>query len=100
LIKVNKMEVSVDISMYPLADDYNPAIDSFIEGLNGYKFRVITNTMSTQLFGNYDDIWNAIVKEQKKAFEKGGRFALTFKVINRDLDPAKKPHGDKYISRR
>ena len=92
------MDISVEISMYPLTSDYVPAIDAFIEGLNQYDFKVITNTMSTQLFGNYDLIWEALKIEQKKAFETGQKFALSFKVINNNLDPALKPHGDKYTA--
>ena len=46
------MRISVEISMYPLKDEYIPGIQAFIDRLNKYpELKVITNTMSTQVFG-------------------------------------------------
>ena len=91
------MKISLEVSMYPLADDYIPAIESFLEGLNTHSVTVQTNTMSTQVFGEFDDVWNAVGSELKKCFESGQKFAISTKVINSDLDPASKPFGEKYI---
>ena len=55
------MQLSVEISKYPLADDYITPIKGFIEQLNQYPdIQVITNTMSTQLFGDYDSVMQAL----------------------------------------
>ena len=46
------MDIGVEISLYPLNDDYIPPIQGFIERLNADgRFKVITNHMSTQVFG-------------------------------------------------
>ncbi len=46
------MKLSVEISKYPLTSDYIEPIKGFIAELNQQPgLRVITNTMSTQLFG-------------------------------------------------
>lgn len=46
------MRVAVDISLYPLADEFLPPIQDVIERLNGYdSLEVRTNPMSTQVRG-------------------------------------------------
>ena len=64
------MEIGVEISLYPLNANYIPPIQDFIDRLNaGARFKVITNSMSTQVFGSYDDIFNVLVREIRKTFE-------------------------------
>ena len=46
------MQVSVDISLYPLHQDYIPQIDAFILLLNQEPaVQVVTNVLSTQPYG-------------------------------------------------
>lgn len=64
------MKISVDISYYPLTEEYVVPILDFIARLNQYKqIAVETNGMSTQVFGEFDDVMNAISVEMKKSFE-------------------------------
>ena len=51
------MQVSVDISLYPLHQDYIPQIDAFILLLNQESaVQVVTNALSTQLYGEYETV--------------------------------------------
>ena len=80
------MNTSVDISYYPLDIEYIPPIKDFIERLNAYTgLRVQTNGMSTQVFGEYDEVMGAITSEIKKSFEIP-HSVFVLKVINADLD--------------
>ena len=80
------MKASVEISMYPLKETYVPAIVDFIERLNQHKGLIIkTNTMSTQIFGDYDQIMAALTQEMKITFEKEKVAVMVLKVINMDL---------------
>jgi uncharacterized protein YqgV (UPF0045/DUF77 family) len=55
------MRVAVDISLYPLDEDFIPPIKDVIERLNGYEFvEVATNPMSTQLRGEFDVVMDAL----------------------------------------
>ncbi len=55
------MQISVEISSYPLADDYIPAIKTFIDMMNQVPgLTVVTNTMSTQIFGELELVMNAL----------------------------------------
>ena len=82
------MQLSIEISKYPLTPNYIPEIQSFIDRLNTYPtIKVITNTMSTQIFGEYDDVMTALKNEMKTSFEKDVKQIMVVKFINSDLRP-------------
>ena len=82
------MNVSVEISLYPIAEDYLPPIQAFIDRLNTHPgIRVITNTMSTQVFGPYDEVLGILAREMRQAHENTPRAAFAIKVLNGDLSP-------------
>lgn len=82
------MQLSVEISKYPLNENYIPAIQGFIDRLNTHKsITVLTNTMSTQVFGDFDDVMNAISSEMKTSFEQDLKQVMVMKFINSDLKP-------------
>ncbi|GAA4090115.1 YkoF family thiamine/hydroxymethylpyrimidine-binding protein [Zhongshania borealis] len=83
------MNLSVEISMYPLKDEYIPAIQNFIDRLNTHpKLQILTNTMSTQIFGDYDLVMDVIKQEIRKSYEQFGRAIFVCKFIDGDLSPA------------
>jgi hypothetical protein len=76
------MNIGVEISLYPLRNDYIPPIRGFIERLNAdYRFKVITNDMSTQIFGPYEDVMDALTREIKPTFENDGKSIFVMKVL-------------------
>ena len=82
------MQLSVEISKYPLADDYLTPIKGFIAQLNKYPdITVITNTMSTQLFGEYDVVMQALQDCIKWSFTQYGKVVFVCKFIQGDLRP-------------
>lgn len=82
------MQLSVEISKYPLADDYITPIKGFIEQLNTYPdLKVLTNTMSTQVFGDYDEVMQALQACIKWSFEHYGKVVFVCKFIHGDLRP-------------
>lgn len=82
------MKISVEISKYPLSADYIPPIQNFIDRLNRHDdLTIITNTMSTQVFGDFEIVMDAIKKEIKTSFESDLKQVMVFKFINGDLRP-------------
>ena len=76
------MDIGVEISLYPLRNDYIPPIKGFIERLNADgRFRVITNDMSTQVFGRYEEVMEALTRELRPTFEKDGKAIFVMKVL-------------------
>lgn len=76
------MRISIDISLYPLATDYLPAIREFIERLNGYpELQVVTNAMSTQVAGEHHRVFAILAAETARSFAAGGRSVFVMKVL-------------------
>lgn len=89
------MKLSVEISNYPLNENYIPAIKDFIKRLQANELlRISCNTMSTQIFGDYDDVMQVLSAEMKSSFEQYGKMIFVCKFINSDLDPLLNPHND------
>ena len=83
------MKLSVEVSMYPLKDEYIPAIKDFIGRVNAHSgLTVITNTMSTQIFGDYDVVMDTMRDEMRRSFEQFGRAIFVCKFIDGDLSPS------------
>ncbi len=52
------MKLTAELSLYPLRDDYLPAIEAFIEAARRHSdMLVVTNAMSTQVCGDYDAVF-------------------------------------------
>ena len=80
------MRVAVDISLYPLADDFIPPIKDVIERLNANSsVEVVTNTMSTQIRGEYDVVMAALNQEIKKTFDQCPKAVFAIKILNNPL---------------
>ena len=80
------MQISIEISLYPLAEtEFKTEIWAFIKRLrNTEGLRVITNGMSTQVFGEYDEVMGALTNEIRKSFELP-HSVFIIKIINADL---------------
>ena len=61
------MEATIEISMYPLSDDYIQRVLDFLNVLNQYKnITVETNGLSTQIFGEYEVLMDILKMEKFK----------------------------------
>ena len=79
------MKTSIDISYYPLKNEFIPPILDFINRLNTHENIVVqTNGMSTQLFGEYFEVMDILTKEIYKSFELP-HSVFVLKIINSDL---------------
>jgi uncharacterized protein YqgV (UPF0045/DUF77 family) len=64
------MDIGVEISLYPLKERFVPAIHDFIARLNGdARLRIVTNSMSTQVFGPFDTVMQTLQQELRTTFE-------------------------------
>lgn len=80
------MEISVDISLYPLNEDYIPAIKSFIENIERYPdIYVKRNDLSTQIFGDYDQVMDILKTQLRQSWETWGKGVFVIKFLQDDL---------------
>jgi uncharacterized protein YqgV (UPF0045/DUF77 family) len=76
------MDIGIEISLYPLTSEFIPPIEEFIERLNRDKrFRVVTNSMSTQIFGPYEVLFDVLNRELRVTFERAGKAVFVMKVL-------------------
>lgn len=82
------MELSVELSFYPLQEQYKKPILALIEVLKQEQsIEVISNRMSTQLFGEYDQVMSVLNRLMKASFEQCGSAVFVAKFINSDRRP-------------
>jgi uncharacterized protein YqgV (UPF0045/DUF77 family) len=81
------MRITVDVSMYPLDQDYKPQIKEFIRSLRRCSgLELITNQMSTQVRGDFDAVTAAINACMKQAMQGNSKTVFVTKFINVDLE--------------
>jgi len=78
------MEISVELTLTPLQDDFEPAIINFIKKLRASKLKVIENPLSTQVYGEYDKVMEVLQEEIKEAFEFIDKGLLYMKIVKSD----------------
>jgi len=89
------MEITAELSMYPLAANYKPPIIDFIMDLRAQPgIEIVTNQLSTQLRGEFDDVTRAIDLCMKKTMQAERRVIFTVKYLNVGLDIAQTPKLD------
>ena len=79
------MQISIEISLYPLRENFISPIENFISRLKKYdSIEVRTNNMSTQLFGEFDDLIKILKVEMEKTFKNETNSAFNLKIVNGD----------------
>ena len=79
------MQISIEVSLYPLSENFISPIDNFISCLKKYdSIEVRTNNMSTQLFGEFDDIIKILTVEMEKTFKNETNSTFNLKIVNGD----------------
>ena len=80
------MRVAVDISLYPLNEDFIPPIKDVIERLNRHdSIEVETNPMSTQVRGEYEDVMDVLRQEIGTTFEQVPKAIFAIKILNNPI---------------
>lgn len=75
------MRLEIEISMYPLTEDYIPEIKAFIERLKGQEgLTVNTSDMSTRVGGESKLLWDTLRVAMEGVLEER-RSAFMIKVI-------------------
>ncbi len=76
------MDIAVELSLYPLNSQYIPPIKDFIDRLNAdQRLKVLTNSLSTQVFGPYEAVFGALTRELLTTFENNDKAVFVIKVI-------------------
>lgn len=85
------MNISVELTLSPLQDNFEPPIINFIKSLRASGLTVLENPLSTQVFGSYDAVMKLLTTEIKEAFEQSEKVLLYMKIVKSDRS-AYEPH--------
>ena len=78
------MNISVELTLLPLNDDFKTPIKNFIKKLRTLGFKVLENPMSTQIYGEYDALMSVLQQAIKESFENEPSVVLNMKIIKGD----------------
>lgn len=81
------MKLTLEISMYPLREDYEEQVLKFIDLLkknDGLQIRV--NAMSTQVTGDFDTAFQHVQYSIKTVYKDGVKASFVVKVLHGALD--------------
>ena len=80
------MRITVEISLYPLTENYVPPIKDFIARLKNYKnLEIVTNATSTQIVGEHAYVFEVLSKETATTFSSGHNI-FVMKVLGFERD--------------
>ncbi len=78
------MNISVELTLTPLQDDFEPPIIAFIQNLRTSGLTVLENPLSTQVYGPYDEVMKVLQQEIKTAFTSFEHGLLQLKIVKSD----------------
>ena len=81
------MQIAVDISLYPLDEDFIPPIKNIIERLGQHDgVEVERNRMSTQLRGEFDVVMPVLSEEIRTTFDNVAKCVFAIKILNNPVN--------------
>lgn len=87
----NKMQISAEISLYPLIDDYEAIIIRFIKLLsNDPEITYAVNGMSTQITGPTKNVFRIIETSLTELFSDEKNVVAVVKYLNKAIEPGVK----------
>lgn len=79
------MQVMVELSLYPLVNEFIPPIKAFIERLNSHQALTVTTcSTSTQVTGDYRTVMQILGTEMQRVHEEVGQAIFVAKFLNFD----------------
>lgn len=78
------MKLSVELTFSPLQDDFEQPIIHFIKKLRASGLVVLENPLSTQIYGDYEQVMHTLTVEIKEAFELVERGLMYVKIVKSD----------------
>ena len=78
------MQVSVELTLSPLQDDFEPPIIAFIKRLRASGFTVLENPLSTQIYGDYDQLMPFLQEAMKEALLDTEHGLFIVKIVKSD----------------
>ena len=80
------MNITAEISLYPLSESFVPPIADFIAALRREPgIEIVTNQMSTQVRGEFSAVTGALNRCMRASMDRHGTQVIVAKFVNADL---------------
>lgn len=76
------MKCSIEISMYPLSEDYERIVLGFLDNLKNENLDFRTSGINTQIFGDYQEVWPALGRAMQRSYEEHEKASFVIKVLS------------------
>ncbi len=77
------MQITVEISLYPLTNQYGDHVIDFIKSLKENRaLEIRTNSMSTQITGQIDVVMQQLTRTMETAFKREEKAAIVMKCFS------------------
>lgn len=78
------MKISVELTLTPLQTEFEPPIINFIKTLRASKFTVLENPLSTQIYGDFNDLMPFLNNTIESSFKELEHVVLQMKIVKSD----------------
>ncbi|MGC6422202.1 MAG: hypothetical protein ACON47_09690 [Flavobacteriaceae bacterium] len=78
------MQISVELTLTPLKNDFEPPIKAFNQKLRDSQFTVLENPLSTQIYGEYSTLMAFLTPAIESVFNQEEAVVLQMKLIKGD----------------
>ena len=78
------MKLSIELTLTPLKDNYVPTIKTFILQVRELGFVTKENPLSTQIYGDFDNVMNKLLPLIRKTFVEEAALMLHIKMVKGD----------------
>ena len=78
------MKISVELTLTPLSDHYESIIKDFIKSLRQSEFKIIETPLSTQIYGDFNEVMSFLNKKIYNIFSNSENIILSMKIIKSD----------------
>ena len=78
------MNISVEITLLPLQNEYETSIKELIKVLRLSEFKVLENPLSTQIYGPYLPLMNFLVSSIEECFGNIESGVVNLKIVKSD----------------
>ena len=80
------MNLSVEISLYPLQDNYLDIIDLFLIDINqkAHPLEIRTSNMSTRIFGDFNSVTQLLNSAMRRSMQLHGKIVFVCKYLEGD----------------
>lgn len=85
-----KMDISVELTLSPLQDNFEEIIIDFIKKVRNSGLKVIENPLSTQVYGEYQEVMKMLTENIENTFELMENGVIYIKIVKsdrRDYEP-------------